>query len=73
MQSRSKIGGFRASLKTTPAKPPKTEPLPVFTATETNVADDAIEEEDDSTTPGSSRESGNKRDHEKETPTKNKL
>ena len=47
MLSKSKIGGFWAALKTRPAKPPKTEPPPMFVATETNVADDAIEVVDD--------------------------
>ena len=36
----------------------------MFAATETNVADDATEVEYDSTAPGSSKESGNKRDYE---------
>ena len=45
----------------------------MFAATETNVADDAIEVEYDSTAPGSSKESGNKRDHEEQTPAQNKL
>ena len=45
----------------------------MFAATETNVADDAIEVVVDSTAPGSSRESGNKRDHKKETPALNKF
>ena len=45
----------------------------MFAATETNVADDTIEVEDHSTEPGSSKESGYKRDHEKETPAQNKL
>ena len=49
------------------------EPPPMFAATETNVADDAIEVAVDSTAPGSSRESGNKRDHKKETLALNKL
>ena len=62
------------SLKTRAAKPPKTEPPPIFVATKTNVADDTIEMVDDSrTTPGSSKESGNKRDHKKETPAQNKV
>ena len=56
-----------------PVKPPKTEPPPMFTATKTNVADDGIEVEDNSATPGSSKESGNKRDHKKETAAQNKL
>ena len=43
-----------------PAKLPKTEPAPMFAVTETNIADDVIEVEDDSTGPGSSKESGNK-------------
>ena len=60
-----KIEGFWASLKTRPAKPLKTELPPMFAATKTNVVDDAIEVEDDSTAPGSSKESGNKRGHEK--------
>ena len=59
------IGRFRASLKTRPAKPPKTKPPPIIVATETNVANDAIEVVDDSTAPGSSKESGNKRDDKK--------
>ena len=73
LQSKSKIGGFLASLITRPAKPPKIEPPPMFAATETNVADDAIEVEHDSTAPGSIKESGNKRDHEEQTPAQNKL
>ena len=43
-----------------PAKLPKTEPAPMFAVTETNIADDVIEVEDDSMAPGSSKESGNK-------------
>ena len=73
MQSKPKIEGFWASLKTRPAKPPKTEPLPMFVATEINVADDAIVGIDYSTAPGSSKESGNKRDHKKKTLAQNKL
>ena len=42
------------------AKLPKTEPAPMFAVTETNIADDVIEVEDDSTAPGSSKKSGNK-------------
>lgn len=38
----------------------------MFAATKTDVADDSIEVEDDSTAAGSSKESGNKKDHEKE-------
>ena len=45
----------------------------MFAATKTNVADDAVEVEDDSMAPGSSKESDNKRDHKKETPAQNKL
>ena len=45
----------------------------MFAATKTNVADDEIEVEDDSTAPKSSKESDNERDHEKETPVQNKL
>ena len=60
LQSSSKIRGFWASLKTSSAKPPKTELPPMFAATETNVVDDAIEVVVDSTAPGSSKESGNK-------------
>ena len=73
MQSKSKIGGFGASLKTRTAKTPKTEPSPVFTATKTNVADDAIEVVDDSMALGSSKESTNKRSHKKEIPAQNNL
>ena len=63
LQSKAKTGGFWASLKTRPAKPPKTEPPPMFVATEINVTDDAIVGVDHSTAPGSSKENGNKRDH----------
>ena len=73
LQSKSKIRGFWASLKTRPANSPKAEPPPMFVATETNVADNAIELVDDRTTPGSRKESGNKRDHKKETQAQNKL
>ena len=45
----------------------------MFVATETNVADNAIELVDDRTAPGSRKESGNKRDHKKETQAQNKL
>ena len=45
----------------------------MFASTETNVADDATEVEDDSTAPGSGKQSGKKRDHEKETPAQKKL
>ena len=45
----------------------------MFVATETNVADDEIEVVDDNMAPASSKESGNKRDHKKETPAQNKL
>ena len=69
----SEVREFWASLKTRSAKPPKVEPPPLFAATETNVADDAIKVEDDNTAHGSSKESSNKRDHEKETPVQNKL
>ena len=44
----------------------------MFVATETNVADDAIEVRDDSKAPRSSREIGNKRGHYKETSAQNK-
>ena len=47
------------------------EPPPMFAATKTDVADDSIEVEDDSTAAGSSKESGNKKDHEKETTAQN--
>ena len=60
MLSKLKTGGFWASLKTMPAKLPKTESAPMFAVTETNIADDVIEVEDDSMAPGSSKESGNK-------------
>ena len=73
LQSKSKIGGFWASLKTRPAKPPKTESPPMFPATKTNVADDTVEVVVDSTAPESSKECGNKRDHKKETAAQNKL
>ena len=43
----------------------------MFAATKTDVADDSIEVEDDSTAAGSSKESGNKKDHEKETTAQN--
>ena len=43
------------------AKPPQTELPPMFVATENNVADDEIEVVDDSTAPGSSKESANKK------------
>ena len=45
----------------------------MFVATEINVADDAIVGIDHSTAPGSSKESGNKRDHKKKTLAQNKL
>ena len=61
MQSKSKIGGFWASLKTRAAKAPKTKPPPIIVATKTNVAYDAIEVVDNRTAPGSSKESGSKR------------
>ena len=73
MLLKSKIGGFCASLKTRPAEPPKTKPSPMFVATETNVADKAIEVVVDSKAPGSGKESRNKRDHKKETQAQNKL
>ena len=43
----------------------------MFAATKTDVADDSIEVEDDSTAAGSSKESGNKKDPEKETTAQN--
>ena len=60
LQTKSKIGGFGVSVKKRPVKPPKTESSPILTTTKTDVADDAIEVEDDSTEPGSSKESCNK-------------
>ena len=42
LQSKLKTGGFWASLKTMPAKLPKTEPAPMFAVTETNIADNVI-------------------------------
>ena len=60
-QLKSKIGGFRTSVKMRPAKLSKTKPPPIIVATKTNVADDAIEVVDDSTAPGSSKEIGNKK------------
>ena len=41
-------------------KPPKIEPPAMFAITKTNVADDAIEVEDDSTTHGSGKERDNR-------------
>ena len=70
LQSKSKITGFWASLKTRPKKPPKTEPPPMFVASKSNETADATEVVDDSMTPGSGKESGNKRDHKKETQNK---
>ena len=67
LQTKSKIRGFGISLKKRPAKPPKTESSPILATTKTDVADDAIEVEDYSTEPGSSKESCNKTDREKET------
>ena len=60
LQTKSKIGGFGVSLEKRPAKPPKTESFSILATTKTDVADDAIEVEDDSTEPGSSKESCNK-------------
>ena len=45
----------------------------MFVATETNVADDEIEVVHDNMAPASSKESGNKGDHKKETPAQSKL
>ena len=67
LQTKSKIRRFGISLKKRPAKPPKTESSPILATTKTDVADDAIEVEDYSTEPGSSKESCNKTDREKET------
>ena len=70
LQSKLKITGFWASLKTRPTKPPKTEPPPMFAATKSNATIDATEVVDDSMTPGSGKESGSKRDQKKETQNK---
>ena len=68
LQSKSRVKGFWASLKTKPVKP---QLLP---ATETNLVDEATEVEDDPSVSrretGSSKENSSK---EKETPAQNKL
>ena len=71
MQSKANAARFWTSLKTRPANLTKTEPTPISFAT--NVANDEIEVENDATTPGSSKESCNKRGNEQETPAQNKL
>ena len=71
LQSKSNAARFWTSLKTTPANLTNTEPPPISCAT--NVANDEIEVENDAMTPGSSKESCNKRSKDQETPAQNRL
>ena len=68
LQSKSKVGEFGYLVKLT-----KTHTLSMFAATKSNVADNAIAVEDDSTASGSSKKCCSKRDNEKESPDQNKL